>query len=63
MLWSSGEAAGTFSKVGKRGRERMAGRKEKERRKKIGGAHRGKMVISLVGLTLLARNMDKMAHM
>jgi hypothetical protein len=41
MLWSSGEAAGTFSKVGKRGRERMAGRKEKERRKKIGGAHRG----------------------
>jgi hypothetical protein len=34
------------------GPERGAiGRKENERKKKIGGAHMGKMVISLVGLT------------
>jgi hypothetical protein len=39
------------------------GRKENERRKKkIGGAHRGKMVISLVSLTSLAQNMDGMAY-
>jgi hypothetical protein len=47
--------------VGKRGRERMDGRKEKGRRK-IGGPTGGKMVISPVGLTPLARNPSKMAY-
>jgi hypothetical protein len=28
----------------------------------MGGAHKGKMVMSLVGLTPLAQNMDGMAH-
>jgi hypothetical protein len=37
------------------------GRKEKGRRKEVGGAHRGKMVISRLGLTLLAQKMDGMA--
>jgi hypothetical protein len=36
-------------------------RKENERMKKMGGTHGGKMVISPVGLTPLARNMDGMA--
>jgi hypothetical protein len=35
-------------------------RKENGRNKKVGGAHRGKRVISLVGLTPLAQNMDRM---
>jgi hypothetical protein len=40
------------------------GRKEKGRKRSIGGARRrGKMVISHVGLTLLALNMDGMACM
>jgi hypothetical protein len=43
-------------------RNRENGREEEGERKKIGGAHRGKMVISLIGLTVLARNMDEMAH-
>jgi hypothetical protein len=38
-----------------------SGRKEKGMRK-MGGAHRGRMVISPIGLTPLARNMDGMAH-
>jgi hypothetical protein len=38
------------------------GRKEKGRRKKMGGPTRGEMVISPVGLTLLALNMDGMAR-
>jgi hypothetical protein len=45
------------------GREEPAGldrRKENGRKKKVGGAHRGKRVISLVGLTPLAQNMDRM---
>jgi hypothetical protein len=37
-------------------------RKEKGRRKKICGAHMGKMVILHVDLTSLAQNMDGMAH-
>jgi hypothetical protein len=38
------------------------GRKEKGRSKKIGGAHMGKMVILLVGLTPLAENIILLAE-
>jgi hypothetical protein len=33
----------------------------RKRKEKISGAHRGKMVISHVGLTTLSQNMDGMA--
>jgi hypothetical protein len=36
-------------------------KKGERRRKEVGGAHRGKMVISRLGLTLLAQKMDGMA--
>jgi hypothetical protein len=44
-------------------RRRKKGEREEEegRRKEVGGAHRGKMVISRLGLTLLAQKMDGMA--
>jgi hypothetical protein len=47
------------------GREELVGldrRKENGRKKKVGGAHKGKRVISLVGLTPLAQNMDGMPN-
>jgi hypothetical protein len=36
--------------------------RRKKGRRKIGGAHRGKMVISAVGLTPFAHKIDGMAH-
>jgi hypothetical protein len=45
------------------GRGRLgSGRKEKGRWKKIGETHKGKMVISPVGLTLLTLKLDGMAY-
>jgi hypothetical protein len=41
--------------------ETTAGRKRREEGE-IGGTHRGKIVISVDGLTPLARNVDGMAH-
>jgi hypothetical protein len=39
-----------------------SGRKEKGRWKKIGGTHKGKMVVSPVGLTPLALKLDGMPY-
>jgi hypothetical protein len=45
------------------GSRREGEREEEEgRRKEIGGAHRGKMVISRLGLTPLAQKVDGMAQ-
>jgi hypothetical protein len=41
-------------------REWAGGRRREE--EEIGGTHKGKIVISVVGLTPLPRNVDRMAH-
>jgi hypothetical protein len=41
-------------------REWAGGRRREE--EEIGGTHMGKIVISVVGLTPLPRNVDRMAH-